>query len=56
MNFFRNLKLFYKTFSLIVLALVMLITVGTVGYSYTNQMAKNSDIMYNDLFMPNDSI
>ena len=28
MNLFRNMKLFYKIFSLIVLALVMLITVG----------------------------
>ena len=40
MNFFRNLKLFNKIFSLIVLALVMLIATGVVGYNYTNQMAK----------------
>ena len=56
MNFFRNLKLFYKTFSLIALALVMLITVGAVGYNYTNQMAENSVIVYNDLLKPIDSI
>jgi methyl-accepting chemotaxis protein len=56
MNLFRNLKLFYKTFSLILLALVMLIAVGAVGYNYTNQMAKNSAIVYKDLMQPNDAM
>jgi methyl-accepting chemotaxis protein len=56
MSLFRNLKLVYKNFSLIVLALVMLIAVGVVGYNYTTHMAKNSTIVYKDLMQPNDAM
>ncbi|WP_373229196.1 methyl-accepting chemotaxis protein [Cohnella sp.] len=56
MNLFRNLKLYYKVFTLIVLALVMLVTVAVVGYSYINQMANSSEKMYEDNMKPAISI
>lgn len=56
MNFFRNWKLFYKTFTLIVLALAMLIATSIISYNYLNKMAINSETMYKDLLKPVDSI
>ncbi len=46
MNLFRNLKLYYKIFTLIALALVMLIAVALVGYRYMNDIADSAKAMY----------
>lgn len=56
MSLFRNLKLFYKILTLIILASLMLIIVGMVGYTYTNKMANNSAIVYNDLLKPIEAV
>ncbi|MFG0217148.1 methyl-accepting chemotaxis protein [Brevibacillus porteri] len=54
--FFRNLKLYYKIFTLIVLALMMLIAVGGVGYISTRDLAESSETMYNENFYAVESI
>ncbi|WP_312115899.1 methyl-accepting chemotaxis protein [Brevibacillus reuszeri] len=48
--FFRNLKLYYKIFTLIVLSLIMLIAVGGVGYISTRDVAESSETLYNENF------
>ncbi|MFC5471738.1 methyl-accepting chemotaxis protein [Cohnella suwonensis] len=52
MNLFRNLKLYYKVFSLIAVALVMLISVAAVGYYYIKDMSKDSAYVYDELLVP----
>lgn len=54
--FFRNLKLYYKIFTLIVLALLMLIGVGGVGYISTKDVAESSETLYNENFYAVESI
>ncbi|MDC0762570.1 methyl-accepting chemotaxis protein [Brevibacillus sp. AG] len=54
--FFRNLKLYYKIFTLIVLALMMLIAVGGVGYISTRDVAESSETLYNENFYAVESI
>ncbi|UED76210.1 methyl-accepting chemotaxis protein [Brevibacillus sp. DP1.3A] len=54
--FFRNLKLYYKIFTLIVLALMMLIAVGGVGYISTRDLAESSETLYNENFYAVESI
>ena len=56
MSIFRNVKLVYKFFSLIAIALALLITVGVVGYSYTKQAANSQDTLYVDILKPIESI
>ncbi|MGG4495245.1 methyl-accepting chemotaxis protein [Brevibacillus reuszeri] len=46
--FFRNLKLYYKIFTLIVLSLMMLIAVGGIGYISTKDVAESSETLYNE--------
>ncbi|MFF0830529.1 methyl-accepting chemotaxis protein [Brevibacillus sp. NPDC003359] len=54
--FFRNLKLYYKIFTLIVLALMMLMAVGGVGYISTREMVESSETLYNENFYAVESI
>ncbi|GED71726.1 methyl-accepting chemotaxis protein [Brevibacillus reuszeri] len=46
--FFRNLKLYYKIFTLIVLSLMMLFAVGGIGYISTKDVAESSETLYNE--------
>ncbi|WP_429842780.1 methyl-accepting chemotaxis protein [Brevibacillus sp. FIR094] len=54
--FFRNLKLYYKIFTLIVLALMMLIAVGGIGYISTRDVVESSETLYNENFYAVESI
>ncbi|WP_261381212.1 methyl-accepting chemotaxis protein [Paenibacillus cremeus] len=53
MSLLRDLRLVYKIFTLIAIALIMVITVGIIGYKFTQQMAHNSELVYTDIFIPN---
>ncbi|MED2897636.1 methyl-accepting chemotaxis protein [Brevibacillus porteri] len=50
------MKLYYKIFTLIVLALMMLIAVGGVGYISTRDVAESSETLYNENFYAVESI
>ncbi|CAM3548845.1 MCP four helix bundle domain-containing protein [Marinicrinis lubricantis] len=56
MNFFRNMKLFNKILSLVMLSIVMLFLVGAVGYTYTSNMASSAKDMYENGFYPLESL
>ncbi|MBW5449310.1 HAMP domain-containing protein [Cohnella sp. CFH 77786] len=56
MNLFKNLKLYYKIFTLIVLALLMLISVAVIGYNYINKVADNGDNLYKNNMQIVDSL
>jgi methyl-accepting chemotaxis protein len=56
MKVFRNLKLYYKIFTLIALSLIMLVAVSFIGYLYINKIADNGEKMYSTNLQAVDSL
>ncbi|MBB4827118.1 methyl-accepting chemotaxis protein [Sporosarcina luteola] len=52
MSWVRNIKVGQKLIVLIVLAAVLLASIGAVGYAYMRDMAKDTEIMYKELLEP----
>jgi len=56
MRMFRNMKLYYKIFTLIVVALVMLVAVSVISYNYLKLLSTDLEIVYQDSLLPIESL